>query len=44
VWRAATESRRIADLLGGLDQPERAVRSTRLDLPPPEPADMPVGP
>jgi hypothetical protein len=47
VWRAATESRRIADLLGGLerpDQPGATTFSARTDLPPPEPADMPVGP
>jgi hypothetical protein len=44
VWRAATESRRTADLLAGLEQPERAILSTRIHLPPPEPADMPVAP
>jgi hypothetical protein len=45
VWRAATETRRLGDLLAGVEQPGIATRSRdRLDLPPPEPADMPAAP
>jgi hypothetical protein len=43
VWRAATETRRVADVLAGAGQPVSAeLLAAPIDLPPPEPADMPV--
>jgi hypothetical protein len=44
TWRAATELRRVTDVLGQVEQlrgPEEIVPRA-LDLPPPEPADMPT--
>jgi len=44
TWRAATEFRRVTDVLGQVEQlrgPEEIVPRA-LDLPPPEPADMPT--
>ena len=43
VWRAATETRRVADVLAGVAQPVSAeLLAAPSDLPPPEPADMPA--
>ena len=42
VWRAATETRRVTDLLESVGQPAVELFATHADLPPPEPADMPV--
>jgi hypothetical protein len=42
VWRAATETRRVADVLGAVAQPATELLTVPSRLPPPEPADMPV--
>ena len=43
VWRAATGTRRVEDLLRDVAQPAAERFVVQADLPPPEPADMPVG-
>ena len=44
VWQAATETRRVADLLRTVEAPRAEARlAARPGLPPPEAADMPAG-
>jgi hypothetical protein len=42
VWQAATETRRVADVLGDVTEPAMERLAARAGLTPPEPADMPV--
>jgi hypothetical protein len=46
TWRAATEFRRVTDVLAQVEQPRSAeeIVPRGIDLPPPEAADMPTEP